>query len=525
MAYTALYRKWRPETFEDVKGQEAIVTTLRNQIASGRIGHAYLFCGTRGTGKTTVAKIFARAVNCENPRGGDPCGVCDSCRTIAEGSSMNVAEIDAASNNGVDNIREIREEVQYSPAEGKYRVYIIDEAHMLSAGAFNALLKTLEEPPSYVIFILATTEPQKIPITVLSRCQRYDFKRITTEVLTDRLRELAARENVEIEEKALSFLARKADGAMRDAISLLDQCIAFHLHEKLTYDKVLAVLGSVDNEVFSRYFRSSASGNTTACLMQIEKIVMSGRELGQFVQVFIWYVRSLLLLKTSEAGSEILDLSREDWERMAEESSMMDPDGLMRLIRIYSELANQMRNAVNKRVLLEITAIRTTRPAMENDLSSLLARVSALEKKAEAGALSVPQQPAAKPQPEAEAKPEARKTEMPLPRAQYEELTELRSEWPAVLKGIEHLAALSLEGTRVEPRRDGVLCVVFSDSLKLNMCRTVGALDQVRDYVRTRLGRELELDSRLAQVKEQEVVYICEEDLAPFHTEIEIEED
>ena len=218
MSYTALYRKFRPSEFEDVKGQDHIVTTLQNQIKAGRIGHAYLFCGTRGTGKTTVAKIFAKAVNCEHPVNGSPCGECDMCRNIGAGTYMNVVEIDAASNNGVDNIRSIREEVEYRPAQGRYKVYIIDEVHMLSIGAFNALLKTLEEPPEYVIFILATTEVHKIPITILSRCQRYDFRRITIDTISDRLRELMEKEQVEVEERAIRYVAKAADGSMRDAL-------------------------------------------------------------------------------------------------------------------------------------------------------------------------------------------------------------------------------------------------------------------------------------------------------------------
>ena len=229
MSYQALYRKWRPATFEDVKGQDHIVTTLKNQIKLDRVGHAYLFCGTRGTGKTTVAKIFAKAVNCENPVDGSPCGECPTCKAIAAGVSMNVVEIDAASNNGVDNIREIRDEVMYSPTEGKKKVYIIDEVHMLSIGAFNALLKTLEEPPEYVIFILATTEASKIPITILSRCQRYDFHRISIDTIAGRLSQLMEYENIRVEDKALRYVAKAADGSMRDALSLIDQCVAFHL--------------------------------------------------------------------------------------------------------------------------------------------------------------------------------------------------------------------------------------------------------------------------------------------------------
>lgn len=255
MSYTALYRKFRPSEFDDVKGQDHIVTTLKNQIKADRIGHAYLFCGTRGTGKTTIAKIFAKAVNCEHTVDGSPCGECEMCRAISTGASMNVIEIDAASNNGVDNIREIREEVAYRPAEGKYKVYIIDEVHMLSIGAFNALLKTLEEPPEYVIFILATTEAHKIPITILSRCQRYDFKRIGIDTIANRLNELMIEEKVDVEEKAIRYIAKIADGSMRDALSLLDQCIAFYLGQKLTYDHVLEVLGAVDTDVFSNLLR------------------------------------------------------------------------------------------------------------------------------------------------------------------------------------------------------------------------------------------------------------------------------
>ena len=261
MSYTALYRKFRPGEFEDVKGQDHISKTLQNQIKADRIGHAYLFCGTRGTGKTSVAKIFAKAVNCEHPVNGSPCGVCDSCKAISSGTSMNVIEIDAASNNGVDNIREIREEVAYRPTEGKYKVYIIDEVHMLSIGAFNALLKTLEEPPEYVIFILATTEAHKIPITILSRCQRYDFKRITIDTIAARLADLMQKENIEVEEKAIRYVAKAADGSMRDALSILDQCIAFYLGQKLTYDNVLEVLGAVDTEVFSRLLRELLERN------------------------------------------------------------------------------------------------------------------------------------------------------------------------------------------------------------------------------------------------------------------------
>ena len=304
MSYTALYRKFRPSEFGDVKGQEHIVTTLQNQIKANRIGHAYLFCGTRGTGKTTAAKIFARAVNCEHPADGSPCGECEMCRSIAAGTSMNVIEIDAASNNGVDNIREIKEEVAYRPTEGRYKVYIIDEVHMLSSGAFNALLKTLEEPPEYVIFILATTEVHKIPVTIMSRCQHYDFRRITIETISARLKELMEAEQVEVEDKAIRYIAKAADGSMRDALSLLDQCIAFYLGQKLTYDNVLEVLGAVDTDVFSRLLRSLIGRKVPQVLDTVEDLVMQGRELLQLSVDFTWYLRNLLLVKTSDMPEE-----------------------------------------------------------------------------------------------------------------------------------------------------------------------------------------------------------------------------
>ena len=312
MSYMALYRKFRPTRFSEVKGQDHIVKTLENQMRTGRIGHAYLFCGTRGTGKTTVAKILAKAVNCEHPVDGEPCGECEVCKAIAEGSSMNVIEIDAASNNGVDNIREIKEQVQYSPATGKYKVYIIDEVHMLSIGAFNALLKTLEEPPEYVIFILATTEVHKIPITILSRCQHYDFKRISIETITARMQELMDTEQIEVEDKALRYIAKAADGSMRDALSLLDQCIAFYLGQKLTYDHVLEVLGAVDTDVFSKLLRNVIGRNVAAVLDIVEELVMQGRELTQLVGDFTWYLRNLLLVKTSDNIEDVLDVSTEN---------------------------------------------------------------------------------------------------------------------------------------------------------------------------------------------------------------------
>ena len=385
MSYQALYRKFRPVAFEDVKGQDAIVETLKNQITADRVGHAYLFCGTRGTGKTTIAKIFAKAVNCEAPQNGSPCGQCKSCQTIASGASMNVIEIDAASNNGVDNIREIVDEVSYSPTQGKYKVYIIDEVHMLSIGAFNALLKTLEEPPGYVIFILATTEVHKIPITILSRCQRYDFRRIDIDTITDRLAELMEQEKVSVEPKALRYIAKTADGSLRDALSLLDQCIAFHFGKELTYDMVLNVLGAVDNEVFSRLLRHMLSQDVLSCIGLLEEIVMQGRELTQFVNDYTWYLRNLLLVKGCDDAEEVLDVSSEHLKLLKEEADMADQNTIMRFIRIFSELSGQIRYAAAKRVMVEMAMIKACRPQMEKNQESVVERLRVLEEKIEKG--------------------------------------------------------------------------------------------------------------------------------------------
>ncbi len=312
MSYMALYRKFRPQEFADVKGQDHIVTTLKNEIVSDRTSHAYLFTGTRGTGKTTMAKIFARAVNCEHRQeDGSPCGECSVCKSILSGSSMNVKEMDAASNNGVEDIRSLIEDTSYPPTEGRYKVYIIDEVHMLSTAAFNAFLKTLEEPPEYVIFILATTELHKIPITVLSRCQRYDFRRITTDVIAARLRELLDAEGIEAEDRAVDFVARSADGSMRDGISLLDQCIAFYLGKKLTYEDVISVLGAVDMDTFAATAEAIRLGDAPAVIDQIRGVVDRGRDLAQFCADLTWYFRNLLLIHTDKSMVDSMDVAAE----------------------------------------------------------------------------------------------------------------------------------------------------------------------------------------------------------------------
>ena len=361
--YLALYRKYRPNDFDDVRGRDAIVRTLKNQIISGRIGHSYLFCGTRGTGKTTIARIFARAANCENQHDGNPCGECPTCRAIQAEANLNVTELDAASNNSVDDIRSIVDQVEYSPTQGRFRVFIIDEVHMLSNAAFNALLKTLEEPPSYVIFILATTEPNKLPVTILSRCQRYDFGRLATDVIEGRLREVAQMEGLEVEDKAFRYIAGAADGSMRDGLSLLDQCNAFNYGGgTLTYERTLEILGAVDTGVFGDLYRNIHNGKVADALKVLDEILLQGRELMQFVTDFTWYLRNLMLLEASEETAKSLDISADNLCLMIDQARMSD----MEEIKVFSALPDLIRYSPNRRILTEMTIIRACRSAMDD---------------------------------------------------------------------------------------------------------------------------------------------------------------
>lgn len=539
MSYTALYRKWRPRVFGDVKGQDHIVTTLQNQIRSERIGHAYLFCGTRGTGKTSVAKIFAKAVNCEHPEDGSPCGECPSCQQIQAGTSLNVVEIDAASNNGVENIREIRDQVQYPPTEGKYRVYIIDEVHMLSTGAFNALLKTLEEPPSYVIFILATTEVHKIPITVLSRCQRYDFRRITVDTIADRLKELTDAEGMAVEDRALRYVAKAGDGSMRDALSLLDQCAAFHYGETLTYENVLDVLGAVDNRVFRELFGALRNGQTKECILRLEEMVIQGRELSQFVADFIWFLRNLLILKTADEAEELLDMSEDNLKQLREDAALADENVLMRYIRVFSEVLNQIRFAAQKRVLVELAFIRLTKPEMEQSMDAVLERLERLERQMEGGIPAAPwpgnmagdgSQPAlpqaVQPQAPSLESREAEPRTVTLPKAQLEDLNLIRNEWGKIVREMGMSIRPSFRETVVEPAGDSCLCIVFSDAMNFSMGSRPSILGDLERHVEQAYGKSIYFKARLRENGERlDTRYITDEELREnIHMDITIED-
>lgn len=386
MAYQALYRRLRPKRFEDVIGQEHIIRTLKNQIETGRINHAYLFCGTRGTGKTSTAKIFARAINC-NGEGVRPCNECQVCKSILDNTSMNVVEVDAASNNSVDNIRDIIDSVKYPPTEGKYKVYIIDEVHMLSVSAFNAFLKTLEEPPEYVVFILATTDPQKLPVTVLSRCQRFDFHRITKEDMSKVLSEYMESEGKEVESDAIEYISEVSDGAMRDALSILDQCLSFYYDKKITLDMVRDVLGSVSKDIFFEMCDAMNYNDTGKCLDIINQIAVQGRDIIQFSNDMISHFRNLLLSVTVENTSNALNYSEEYIKRLREQGKDIGYEYLLSLINEFSALIPQLKQSFNPRMLLEVCCIKCCNPVVNSDIGSLMKRLKNIEAMAENGEL------------------------------------------------------------------------------------------------------------------------------------------
>ena len=375
MEYLALYRKWRPKGFADFVGQPHVVRTLKNAVAGNRVAHAYLFCGPRGTGKTTAAKILARAVNCASPKDGDPCGDCPSCRRIAGGISLDVQEIDGASNRGIDEVRDLREKVRFAPAEGRYRVYIIDEVHMLTGEAFNALLKTLEEPPPQVIFIFATTEPHKLPATVLSRCQRFEFKRFGLDEITGRLAEIAAAESIEVEPAALSLLAVQAAGGMRDAIGLLEQTAA-HAGQRVTLAEVREVLGLVDLEVYQRLAEAVRDKDPAAALGLLAEVNVAGKDLAQFARGATSLWRDLLVLAVSRQPAPLQALPPDDLQKWRALATAIGAERLLGAVEIFASATAEQKRAGEGRLPVDLALIRlTTGLGALSDLETRLARL------------------------------------------------------------------------------------------------------------------------------------------------------
>jgi DNA polymerase-3 subunit gamma/tau len=387
--YTALYRKWRPKSFDDVYGQDQVTITLKNEILNNKISHAYLFCGTRGTGKTTSAKLLAKAVNCKNPDGYNPCNACESCISINQGNSIDVFEIDAASNRGIDDIRNLREAIKFTPTLGKYKVYIIDEVHMLTNEAFNALLKTLEEPPDYVLFILATTEPHKLPATILSRCQRFDFKRISIDNIIKRIDFICEKEALNIHESAVRLIARNSDGAMRDALSILDQCSVLG-SEKITYDEVLEVLGIVNDEFILGIGEAVLMGNAAKAMVLINDLAAGGKDINQFIRDLTLHFRNLLMTKVVDKVEEVIDMTLEGIETLKRYAQSSSKENIIRCINTLSELESEAKWSSYPRTLLEVAMLKMCNAINDNGMDGILARLTKLEEAISKGNIAMP---------------------------------------------------------------------------------------------------------------------------------------
>lgn len=384
MSYLALYRKYRPNTFDGLIGQSHIVKTLVNQIVNDKLGHAYLFTGTRGTGKTSTAKIFAKAINCLNPVNGSPCGNCECCLALNEPSNIDVIEIDAASNNGVNEIRELREKVQYPPVSCKYKVYIIDEVHMLTGPAFNALLKTLEEPPKHAVFILATTEVHKIPATILSRCMRFDFNLVSNQQISDLICKIYDEQGKKYELEAVKAIAKAGEGSIRDALSIADIALSYK-NDILTYDDVMEILGSSNEQILLSLISEIINGNTGKVLQIIDKLCAQGKSVGVLIKDITTYVREIIVVKTCENAKELLALPLEKYNSLLEVANSVTEERCLRILGVFTETESMLKYSNNPRIIFESASIKASRPASDYDLDALLSRIKELEIKLEKG--------------------------------------------------------------------------------------------------------------------------------------------
>ena len=459
MSYQALYRAWRPRTFSEICDQDAVVRTLRRQVETDRIAHAYLFCGTRGTGKTTAAKVLSRAINCLHPVNGDPCGECEICKALSGENCMDVLEIDAASNTGVDDIRELRDKIQYPPTLTRYKVYIIDEVHMLSTGAFNALLKTLEEPPKHAVFILATTEPQKLPATILSRCQRFDFHRIRVEAIVSRLQVVLDGIGRSADMEALLEIARAAEGAMRDALSLLDVCLSF-TEGAVTAELARDVLGTTGRDFMFEFADALIAYDAAAALNMIDDAMRRGSDPRVFSLDAANHLRGVLLAEVAgEQLDGILEITPEDAQRFREQAGHASREQLMRAMELFMRVESEMKWATQPRTILELAAVRACHPEQEEE-SDLRERLDRMEKRIESGVVAAP---AAKAAPVPEKKPDAPKKSAPAAKVS----APAAAPPPEYLAGIEKFAAENgsvkrmLEKMQFAGIEDGVVTVAF----------------------------------------------------------------
>ena len=492
MAYTALYREWRPKYFKDVVGQEHITTTLKNQIQNNRIAHAYLFCGTRGTGKTSTAKIMAKALNCLNNKDGEPCNECEMCKRINRGLAIDVTELDAASNNGIDKIRDIIDDAKYPPQEAKFKVYIMDEVHMLSIGAVNAFLKTLEEPPENIIFILATTDPQKLPITILSRCQRFDFRRIGTKDIRQSLRKIVDSKGVLADDRSLELIARVSDGAMRDSLSILDQAIAMG-DGKVEYDEVVSMLGMVTNDSLFKITNAIFERNIEKAVSIIEEVVLSGKDMYQFLRELISHFRNLLMVKVTSNPEEVLDMSMENIDYVKKQGSGVRTEEIMRNIRILQEAEGNAKLSKESRLYLELAIIKMCKIEYDTSNEVILARINKLEEGIKSGAVKV----------EAKSQDEIKSIKEPIKQSMSAEtkeaqnkninvihnntnakttLTEVQRAWKDILEAFKSRRAMIVYASLLEGKpidcKNGVVTVMFSQDYSLNKPR----LEKTENY-------------------------------------------
>lgn len=497
--YQVLYRKWRPKFFADVIGQPQVTVTLQNELESGRVAHAYLFTGSRGTGKTTCAKILAKAVNCLSPRGGDPCGECALCQGIDSGAVTDVVEIDAASNNGVDSIRELREEVHFTPAEGKYRVYIIDEVHMLSIGAFNALLKTLEEPPAHVVFILATTEVHKLPATILSRCQRFDFHRISPEAAAERLMYVCEQEHAELDREAALLIARLSDGAMRDALSLLDQCLG--RSTRVTVQVVTDAAGLAGHDHLCVLADAISQRNMPLLLETVGQLHAASKDMARLCEELIAHFRSIMLYKTMKDPTALIMAGADEQAELERQAHDYSLSAVLHVITQLQQCLERMSAGSNRRVEMEMTLIRLCSPELDGSGESVLRRLEKVEQevhRAELRAAATEEDcdgetPVAKPK----AKKKQAEPKEPLPAPSMEGLpkpiqTEEMKNWDEVLDALQDLSpGLAAFLGNSHAYIDGEYCLIDApNSMAFEMLRnSPEQKNRMRDAIRSVTGR------------------------------------
>lgn len=509
--HKALYREYRPLSYDDVVGQDHIVKTLKHQQKENTLSHAYLFCGTRGTGKTTTAKILSRAVNCISDSDDKPCNECPMCKSILEASNLDVVEIDAASNNSVDDIRELRETVKYTPNESKYKIYIIDEVHMLSAGAYNALLKTLEEPPEYVIFILATTEPNKIPATILSRCQRFDFKRVSDEDLIGRMKYICSKENIEYDEDALKIIARNAKGSVRDSLSILDKCASFS-SEKLSADLVLDLLGSTDPEQILAFAISIIESNVSESMKLIENYYSWGKDLKLLVEDLIDLFRSIMMVKISSNNDSLIEYSAEYSQKIDDLSKSLDTEELIRILNNLSELIDKLKYSSNQRMTVEIYIMKLSSPAMDSSDESLKKRLENIEKLIEDGKIQIVGQsqsnidrdnieksPEISTIEEIEVEGKSETTSVYKDIVDDDDINEIKANWDKLLEQMKLDKKMPLRAFLAEKYdikyKNKILYVILSDdfSFAINRLKEQDSIEYIQSTMRKIFGLNLEL--------------------------------